>query len=251
MRCSCGACGFRSGRFARCAGEGRREGRDDHLVAGPVPESGAQSAKSYLDQIDALIAAHPQDLATFLAEPANAAAKGRMQSLQGALYDYAVNFATPGQKDLIAKGLVELIRKYPQYFSLQPFDAKRQPGLASLAVQTWLTLLVADYYDPAARKALAVAMSSQVCPTHPARLVAVREAPLNHLTAFPHQPPPAHASNPPPVCEPVRLWGLRALESYVSKSFKTGNWQSEATNRIRSRHPGPGRAGLAACSCAR
>jgi hypothetical protein len=124
-------------------------------VGGRVRLALGQSAKSYLDQIDALIAAHPQDLATFLADPANAAAKGRMQSLQGALYDYVVSFATPGQKDLIAKGLVERIKKYPPYFSLQPFDVKRQPGLASLAIQTWLTLLVADYYDPAARKALA------------------------------------------------------------------------------------------------
>jgi transposase-like protein len=31
----------------------------------------------------------------------------------------------------------------------------------------------------------------------------------------------------------------------------TGNWQSEATNSIRSRHHGPARTGLAACSCAR
>jgi hypothetical protein len=124
-------------------------------VGGRVYLALGQSARSYLAEIDALIAAHPQDLASFLADPANAAAKGRMQSLQGALYDYVESFATPGQKDLIAKGLVDLIKKHPPYFSLQPFDAKRQPGLASLAVQTWLTLLLADYYDPAARKALA------------------------------------------------------------------------------------------------
>ena len=78
-------------------------------VGGRVRLALGQGGKSYLDQIDALIAAHSQDLATFLADPANAAAKGRMQSLQGALYDYAVNFATPGQKDVIAKGLVALI----------------------------------------------------------------------------------------------------------------------------------------------
>ena len=30
-----------------------------------------------------------------------------------------------GQKDFIARGLVDLIGKYPQYFSLQPFDAKQ------------------------------------------------------------------------------------------------------------------------------
>jgi hypothetical protein len=124
-------------------------------VGGKVRLALGESGRSYLDQIEALIAAHPQDLATFMADPANAAAKGRMQSLQGALYDYVVSFATPGQRDLITEGLVGLIRTYPRYLSLQPFDVKREPGLPSLAIQTWLTLLVANYYDPAARKALA------------------------------------------------------------------------------------------------
>jgi len=36
-----------------------------------------------------------------------------------------------------------------------------------------------------------------------------------------------------------------------NRQLATGNWQSEATNRIRSRHHGPARTGLAACSCAR
>jgi hypothetical protein len=126
-------------------------------VGGTVRLACGQSGKSYLDQIDAILAAHPQDLATHLADPANATDKGRMQSLQGALYDYVTSFATPGQKDLIAEGLVDRIRKYPQYLALQPFDVKRQPGLPSLAIQTWLTLLVAHYHDPAMRRALAEA----------------------------------------------------------------------------------------------
>jgi hypothetical protein len=60
--------------------------------------------------IEGLLAAHPIDLAAFLADPANAAAKGLLASLEGALYDYVAGFATPGQKDRIAQGLERLYR---------------------------------------------------------------------------------------------------------------------------------------------
>lgn len=53
------------------------------------------------------------------------------------------------------KYLLPLIAAYPQYFKLQKFDLKQQPGLPSLAVQVWLTTLLANYDDPAARRALA------------------------------------------------------------------------------------------------
>jgi hypothetical protein len=114
-----------------------------------------QSGQSYLQSIRALIAAHPNDLATYLNDPANSSAKSRMQSLQGALYDYVANFATPGQKNQVGGGLIALIREFPQYFALQKFDIKQQPGMPSLAVQTWLTALTVRYYDPAVRRLVA------------------------------------------------------------------------------------------------
>lgn len=75
--------------------------------------------------------------------------------LQGALYDYVVGFATPSQKNQIGQELAALISDYPQYFRLQQLDIDQQPGMPSLAVQTWLTLLMVKYEDPAARRVLA------------------------------------------------------------------------------------------------
>jgi len=124
-------------------------------VGGKVRMAFGQSGESYLDEIRRMLAAHPQDLGAFLEDPANAAAKARMQALQGALYDYVVGFATPSQKNQIGRGLVNLISEYPQYFRLQQFDIDRQPGIPSLAVQTWLTLLMVKYNDSAARRLLA------------------------------------------------------------------------------------------------
>ena len=123
-------------------------------VGGRVWVASGISGESYLKEIDAMIAAHPQDLAPYLADPAHAAAKSRMQSLQGSLYDYVTNFATTSQKSQIGDGLVRLIAKYPQYFKQQKFDLRQQPGMPSLAAQTWLTLLMVRDHDPAARKNL-------------------------------------------------------------------------------------------------
>jgi hypothetical protein len=78
-----------------------------------------------------------------------------MQTLQAALYDYVTTFATPSQKQEIVRGLLDLIAAYPQYFKLQKHDIPQQPGIPSLAVQVWLTTLMADYDNPAARRALA------------------------------------------------------------------------------------------------
>lgn len=113
-----------------------------------------ESAQVYFKEIQALLAAHPRDLDPFLNDPANAPAKQRLQVLLGALYDYVVNLATPRQKQEISRELVQVITRYPQYFKLQTLDLKRQPGMPSLAVQTWLTLLLVDYYSPEARKSL-------------------------------------------------------------------------------------------------
>lgn len=124
-------------------------------IGGAVRIAYGQSARGYLDEIRAMLAAHPQDLGTHLADPSHADAKGHMQALEGALDDYVVSFATPSQKNEIGRGLVRLMAEYPQYFKLQTFDLKRQPGIPSLAAQTWLTLLVVKYDDPAARRLLA------------------------------------------------------------------------------------------------
>jgi len=114
-----------------------------------------ESGRAYLKEIAALIAAHPQDLGAFLADPANTTARSRMQTLQAALYDYVTTFATPSQQQEIVRGLLDLIAAYPQYFRLQQHDIPQQPGIPSLAVQVWLTTLMADYDNPAARRALA------------------------------------------------------------------------------------------------
>jgi hypothetical protein len=141
--------------FADLNGDGTTDLVMGGEVGGRVRMAVGQSGASYLTEIEALVAAHPQDLGPYLADPAHAAAKGRLQALLGALYDYVTRFATPGQKNQIGRGLVRLIAKYPQYFKQQTFDLKQQPGMPALAAQVWLTLLMVHYHDPAARKALA------------------------------------------------------------------------------------------------
>ena len=141
--------------FADFNGDGTIDLVTGGEVRGKVLMAFGQSGASYVEEIRRLVAAHPEDLGAFLDDPANESAKARMRMLQGALYDYVVGFATPSQKNQIGRGLVELIRAYPQYFRLQSFDIEKQPGMPSLAVQTWLTLLMVKYDDPAARRALA------------------------------------------------------------------------------------------------
>ncbi|MCP5525479.1 MAG: VCBS repeat-containing protein [Verrucomicrobiales bacterium] len=124
---------------------------------GPIRLAFGESGRGYLAAITRLIAAHPDDLGAFLADPAHAAARDRMQTLQGALCDYVTSFATPSQIREITRGLLELIRRFPVYFRHQPHDLEARPGIPSLAVQVWLTTLVADYLNPEHRRALAEA----------------------------------------------------------------------------------------------
>jgi hypothetical protein len=135
------------------------DGTIDLLVGsergGAVRLALGESGRCYLREIAVLVAAHPRDLGPFLADPANVGARNRMQALQGALYDYLTTFAPPSQKQEMVRGLLNLIRTYPQYFKLQNHDLKQQPGIPSLAVQVWLTTLVAANEDPAARRRLA------------------------------------------------------------------------------------------------
>lgn len=124
-------------------------------VGGALRLAHGESGRSYLGGISGMVAAHPADLGRFLADPAQAGARGRMQAWQGALYDFVATFATPSQKREISRGLLELITAHPQYFQWQKHDLQREPGIPSLAAQVWLTTLIADYENPAARRALA------------------------------------------------------------------------------------------------
>jgi len=141
--------------FADLDGDGTLDLVVGGETGGTVRIAFGQSGERYLDEIRAMLAAHPDDLGAYLADPAHASAKSRMQALQGALYDYVLNFATPSQRNQLGRGLARLIADYPQYFKLRAFDLKTQPGMPSLAVQTWLTLLMVRYEDPAARRVLA------------------------------------------------------------------------------------------------
>lgn len=141
--------------FADFDGDGTLDLVAGGELGGKVWIGRGQSGRTYLREIRGIIAARPDDLGAELEKRANSAIKKRMQALQGALYDYIVSFATPGQKREIERELLDLISAYPQYFALRTLDLERQPGIPSLAVQTWLTLLVANYHDPAARKRLA------------------------------------------------------------------------------------------------
>ena len=113
------------------------------------------SGQSYVEEIRKMVENHPKNLGVYLDDPKNSTAKKKMQSLHGALYDYAVSFASPSQKERIFAELAALVRDFPQYFKLQKFDLQKNPGMPSLAVQTWLTMLMTSYYDPSARKVLA------------------------------------------------------------------------------------------------
>ncbi len=122
---------------------------------GAVRVAWGRSALSYLREIAALVRAHKDDLGAYLADPSRSAQQALMQTLQAALYDYVVGFATPSQKRQIARELIDLVRDCPQCLSHQSYDLKKQPGLASLGPQMWLTLLLCDYDNPAHRQAVA------------------------------------------------------------------------------------------------
>lgn len=131
------------------------DGTDDLIaggeIAGTVFIGRGESGQAYLSRIDAILAAHPTDLGPYLDDPAHAAEKSELQKLEAALHDYVVNLATPAQKAAIYDALIDQIRTYPNYFRLQHLSTTAQPGIASLAAQTWLTALSTNYHDPATR----------------------------------------------------------------------------------------------------
>jgi len=134
------------------------DGTIDLVAGGENPGSlflgYGQSGQTYLAGIDAILAAHPNTLGAWLDDPANAAEKATLQRLEGALYDYVVNLATPSQKATIRAGLIAQMQAYPQLLRLQTLDTTLHPGIPSLAAQTWLTALMTDYYSPTTRKAI-------------------------------------------------------------------------------------------------
>jgi autotransporter-associated beta strand protein len=134
------------------------DGTIDLLAGGENPGTlylgSGQSGQTYLAGIDAILAAHPTTLGAWLADPANATEKATLQRLEGALYDYVVNLATPTQKATIRAGLIAQMQAYPQLMRLQTLDTAAHPGIPSLAAQTWLTALMTDYHGPATRTAI-------------------------------------------------------------------------------------------------
>jgi Bacterial Ig domain/FG-GAP-like repeat len=113
-----------------------------------------KSWKTILGDIRELIAAHPNDLGLYLENAANKADKTKMQVLQADLYEYVVSYANLNQRQAIRNKLIAMIEEFPQYFKLQTFDLSSQPGMASLAAQTWLTTLLTGYFNPVVRAQL-------------------------------------------------------------------------------------------------
>ena len=124
-------------------------------VGGKVRMAFGQSGESYVGEIREIIAAHPQDLGAYLSDPANMAAQERMQSLQGALYDYVVSFATPRQKKQIGRGLVDLIADVPAVLPATDVRSRTTTGHAVARRADLAHPLMVEYDDPAARRALA------------------------------------------------------------------------------------------------
>ncbi|MFM8891483.1 MAG: FG-GAP-like repeat-containing protein [Planctomycetia bacterium] len=131
------------------------DGTVDLVAGGEIPGTlfigWGESGRSYLRRIDTILAAHPTDLGAYLADPAHAAERVELQRLEAALHDYVVNLAGPTERALIYEGLIDQIKAYPNYFRLQSLDVTVQPGIPSLAAQTWLTALATGYHDPAIR----------------------------------------------------------------------------------------------------
>ena len=114
-----------------------------------------RSGANCLPDLARVLAAHPKDLGTYLADKANEAAKSEMQTLMATLYDYVTGFATPSQKLQLRDDLAKIITTHPQYLKRQKLDLKQQPGIPSLAAQLWLTMLMTGPDEPAVRRQVA------------------------------------------------------------------------------------------------
>lgn len=118
-----------------------------HLARGRNPEAD-------LDVLERLCRAHPQDLGRHLAAKEQAAEKERLRAAVAGLHDHLVGPAGPREREAMLDRLVTLIAKTPllKRQTLEPAD---HPGMASFAVQCWLTVLSAAEHDPAMRLRLA------------------------------------------------------------------------------------------------
>ncbi|MBI1369953.1 MAG: hypothetical protein GC162_15025 [Planctomycetes bacterium] len=115
-------------------------------------------AAGYVQQINDILAAHPKDLDAALNDAADDTLKKKLINLHIALYDYVMNFATPSQRHAIAESMFAMIERYPQYFHHQQFPFDKKGNLPALAAQTWVTLMMTDYYNPAHRQRLVKAV---------------------------------------------------------------------------------------------
>ena len=112
------------------------------------------SIRSHLTQFRNVLSEHTHDLAHFLMLPENKKTHNLLLTSVAALYDNIETLASPQDKIRTSDAFLEIINQYPQYFAIQSFDVHTQPGMASLAVQTWLTTLIARQFDPDARSRL-------------------------------------------------------------------------------------------------
>ena len=101
-----------------------------------------------------LVAAHPDDLGPWLADPARAADAARLRASVAALYDTLVHLAGPTERRRLAEAVLELVAGHPRYLGRRTLDIATDKDMPSLAGQLWLAVLAAGWHDPAVRTRL-------------------------------------------------------------------------------------------------
>ena len=121
-----------------------------HLARGRTPWDD-------LEVLEGLLREHPHDLGRYLAAEAQTAEKKRLQSALVALHGYLVDAAGPRSRQAMLDRLLTIIAETPGLLRRQTLEPADHPGMPSLAVQCWLTVLSAAEHDPAIRLRLAEA----------------------------------------------------------------------------------------------
>lgn len=121
-----------------------------HLVLGRTPWAD-------LEVLERLLREHPRDLGHYLAAEAQAAEKKRLQAALVGLHGYLVGAAGPRTRQAMIDRLLTIIAETPGLLRRQTLEPADQPGMPSLAVQCWLTVLSAAEHDPTIRLRLAEA----------------------------------------------------------------------------------------------
>lgn len=121
-----------------------------HLARGRAP--GAD-----LEVLERLLREHPRDLGHHLAAEPQRAERKRLQDALAGLHGHLVGVAGPRTRQALLDRLLALIAETPGLLRRQTLDPTEHPGMPSLAVQCWLTVLSAAEHDPAIRLRLAEA----------------------------------------------------------------------------------------------